>query len=496
MRFMTRDTRARTLVLTTFAAGALGLTAGEAHATTKVAEAGDALIVTTTLGAANDIQVSRVPGNPPRLVVTDAGDAVGAGAGCGMVDPVTVACQTAGIARLFVAGLDRDDTIASSASLVATIDGGDGADVLSANGPGSLLRGGTGTDTLTGLARTRLDGGPDADVLQSLGTADTADYGARVTPVEVSLDGVANDGGAGEGDDVRPGVDSIVGGTEDDTLKGDGAGNQLSGGPGDDELGGAGNGDVLDGGPGDDVLSGGPGGDVFRVGPVQDGADDFAGGSGEDEVSYAPRAIWVSVDLDDVADDGGGGELDNVRSDIEVLRGGADNDTLRGSAVGDHIIGGAGRDAINGLDGSDLLDGGPGADVLAGGTGPDMVTYAARSAPVVADIDGAADDGEQGERDNIALDVEDINGGRGPDTLIGSASANRLFGQRGDDRLIGLDDDDLLAGGHGADTLLGGRGNDGLDGVDNVAANDILNGESGTDACLSDAGDAETDCEL
>ena len=70
------------------------------------------------------------------------------------------------------------------------------------------------------------------------------------------------------------------------------------------------------------------------------------------------------------------------------------------------------------------------------------MTYASRTDPVTADIDGAADDGEASEGDNIATDVENLTGGTGADTLTGDGGAN------------------LLDGGTGADVLNGGGGTD------------------------------------
>ena len=56
-----------------------------------------------------------------------------------------------------------------------------------------------------------------------------------------------------------------------------------------------------------------------------------------------------------------------------------------------------------------------------------------------------------GESDNAQVDVENVTGGGGNDTLTGSAAANTLTGGAGDD---------TLDGGTGADTLAGGAGTD------------------------------------
>jgi hypothetical protein len=62
-----------------------------------------------------------------------------------------------------------------------------------------------------------------------------------------------------------------------------------------------------------------------------------------------------------------------------------------------------------------------------------------------------AGDGEAGENDNVATDVEVLLGGSGPDVLTGNSGDNTIQGNGGDD---------LLDGGAGADSLFGGDGID------------------------------------
>lgn len=109
------------------------------------------------------------------------------------------------------------------------------------------------------------------------------------------------------------------------------------------------------------------------------------------------------------------------------------------------------------------------------GTG-DVVAYEGRTARVVVALDDLDIDGEAGEGDKIT-NAEIIQGGRGPDHLIG------------DDKANSFDGDDVLIGGLGADDLRGGTGNDRL------ASNDLfgvpvqdgsidkLDGFDGTDYC-------------
>ena len=78
-------------------------------------------------------------------------------------------------------------------------------------------------------------------------------------PVSLSLDGVANDGLAGQHNNVLPDVEQLAGGPGDDTLIGDNDPNKLGGGGGNDHLVGGWGSDQLFGGDGDDTIDAGNG---------------------------------------------------------------------------------------------------------------------------------------------------------------------------------------------------------------------------------------------
>src|SRR5581483_1350275 len=260
-----------------------------------------------------------------------------------------------------------------------------------------------------------LDGGAGADLLEGGDGRDAVTYASRPNPVTVTLDGFANDGEAGEGDDVGAffhDVEEVDGGAGDDTLTGS-AGTNL-----------------LQGGAGNDTLDGGL------------GADSLFGGTGIDTATYASRTNRVVVLLDGAPNDGEPGEGDNVRADVENVVGGSGDDSLIGDANANVLGGGAG---------DDVLDGQLGADMLNGGAGADTVWYEPRTNPVTVTLDGSANDGEAGENDRIAADVENAVGGSGDDTLIGDAGANVLNGGLGND---------TLDGGRGADAPRGGGDTD------------------------------------
>jgi hypothetical protein len=153
----------------------------------------------------------------------------------------------------------------------------------------------------------------------------------------------------------------------------------LTGTPGADVIGGGGGDDTISGLEGNDRLRGGGGNDTLDGGP---GSDDMSGGAGRDAVSYAGSSSGVTVSLDDLANDGSPGELDNAQTDIEDIFGGPVGDdltgnaganTLDGGAGDDRLTGGGGRDALFGSDGSDRLDSRDGvADVVDCGPGEDI----------------------------------------------------------------------------------------------------------------------------
>jgi hypothetical protein len=153
---------------------------------------------------------------------------------------------------------------------------------------------------------------------------------------------------------------------------------------------------------------------------------------------------------------------------------------LSGDAGNDLLTGGDGAESLLGGDGDDVLEGRGGADLLSGEAGRDRVTYAGRTAPVTVDLTATTtgQEGQAGEHDTVASDVERVIGGAGSDRIIGNAAANQLDGGAGNDTIEGRDGNDSLAGTNGDDTLDGGAGNDF---VDAGGDDDRLTGGSGAD---------------
>jgi Ca2+-binding RTX toxin-like protein len=206
---------------------------------------------------------------------------------------------------------------------------------------------------------------------------DTVSYLMRSASVTVSLDDVAGDGAAGEGDNVGSTIENARGGqgndslsspapvTADNTLVGGLGNDTLVGGLGNDTLVGLDGTDVLRGGGGNDLEQGGDGNDTFDQEAAANGADTFVGGLGTDVLNYAGRTTDVSVTQDAIADDGWtGGEGDNVMLDIESITGGSGNDRLVGGSVANTLTGGFGVDTLIGGAGNDNVQGGEGDDSL------------------------------------------------------------------------------------------------------------------------------------
>lgn len=181
---------------------------------------------------------------------------------------------------------------------------------------------------------------------------------------------------------------------------------------------------------------------------------------------------FVSIDLGDRNDSVDSiGDLPGFATPSvqQVLIGGIGDDfmiagtgqnTLDGQAGNDTLFGFSGPDNMNGREGNDTLIPGTGRDVVVGAAGRDRVSYVTHPAPVVVSVDGAANDGAAGEGDNVAADVEELEGSGGNDVLAGNELVNRFFGSPGNDTYIGGagNDDYLASSDPGADTFHGGAG--------------------------------------
>lgn len=404
-------------------------------AETTAAIAGDPGVVTVVADGGNS-QVS-IGDTATYVSIRDSRQGVSPLGGCAFAPGSTteVRCPKPALGVTVInVNLGAGDDILLSISLdePLNVDGGLGDDQLNGGLLGDTLNGGGDDDLLDGKQLNDvMIGGLGVDTTLYIGATD------RI----VTLGAGANDGAAGENDDVQ--TENVTTGNGEDTLTGDGDANVLSG---------SGGVDSLHGGLGDDTLLGGTGG------------DDLFGDGGVDLVSYNPESRAVSVTAGAGVDDDGVIDIDPDMVGDQTEGDTVDStvESIAGGGGADFLVGGTGAGTVAGNGGNDTLNGGTGtaADVIDGGPGLDTVSYAGRTNPVIVTLDATANDGEGGaaEGDDVHGDVENITGGSGGDTLTGNAALNRLNGGGGADTLNGGDNSDIMVGGPGGDIFNGGPG--------------------------------------
>lgn len=238
-----------------------------ATASTASVDGGPTLRYVADPGEANLVRVMRTPAG---YEIEDLGVVFPGAAAprCSPAAPYRVDCSPP-VSSIFIELGDRGDAVNFASDGPATVSGGDGDDRIAGSRGSDILNGDAGDDSL-GAER---DGPDGADVMSGGAGGDTADYSERSGPVYIDLDGVADDGEPGEGDNVKADVEHVSGGAGADRIVGNAARNRLRGEWGDDEIEGAALRDVLDGGPGDDTILARDGGaDTVRCGSGSDTA--------------------------------------------------------------------------------------------------------------------------------------------------------------------------------------------------------------------------------
>lgn len=233
-----------------------------------------------------------------------------------------------GVTTIAVNGIGGNDTLTIDTAITRSgfvsggdgndwIQGGSGADNVNGNAGNDTVRGGPGNDTVGGgLGNDTLSGGAGADVFNGGDGIDLIDFNGQTNAVTVRLDGLANDGPAGDNDNIGPNgdVENVTGGSAADLLVGNGLANSLQGGPGNDTLWGGDGNDTVAGGQGDDEVHGGTGADILNSGQ---GVNRLYGDDGDD-VFYTRNSLVDSLD-------GGTGydqaqvDSNDVLSNVEAL---------------------------------------------------------------------------------------------------------------------------------------------------------------------------------
>ncbi|MEM7521706.1 MAG: calcium-binding protein, partial [Pseudomonadota bacterium] len=367
--------------------------------------------------------------------------------------------------------------------------------------------------------------------------------------IRLLVDGIEEVSGGGGADSISgalvssgfealggAGNDFLLGGDGDDTLRGENDSDTLTGNDGEDLLFGGGGDDTLlladdtegdegQGGDGDDRI-------IMSRGSIQSAQDSVDGGADDDTIVFEHYSAGYNLAANNVLQISTGAEIEwenieffeiagitlteaqylntpiifAIGSGSQVIGGTTDSDIIFGKeAVGDGsvmtedvqidadggddlLIAFGGKDELFGGDDDDTLDGGAGNDTLNGGDQDDTADYSDGTSDISANLNsGVAVAGVLGT--DTLIDIENLIGGSGDDTVFGSAADNRIEGGAGGDLLAGVDGDDTLIGGDGQDSLSGGNDQDSLEGGGD---DDRLFGNNGDDVIRGGDGDDTT----
>jgi Ca2+-binding RTX toxin-like protein len=165
-----------------------------------------------------------------------------------------------------------------------TLTGGNGNDIIYGSDGNDWVMGDAGADYLSGGSNNdTIRGGDNSDTMTGGTGVDTVEYENTLSGVTASLDGVQNDGAAGENDWIQKDVENLTGSDFNDRLTGSSGANFLDGKNGNDTLIGGGGNDTLIGGFGNDSLHG------------NGGDDSLDGGYGDD-------TLWGDAGIDTLVD--------------------------------------------------------------------------------------------------------------------------------------------------------------------------------------------------
>jgi Ca2+-binding RTX toxin-like protein len=276
-------------------------------------------------------------------------------------------------------------------------------------------------------------------------------------------------------------VDIETGGGDNHITTGDGD-NHITTGGGDNEIvTGDGNSDIVTGDGDNEVVTGNGNNDIV----TGDGNNDIVTGDGNNDI--------VAGDGDnDIVTGGGDNEIVTGDGNNDIVTGNGNNDIVTGAGE-DHVTTGGGGDTVKTGGGNDVVDSGGGEDTIIGGSGngddvynaglgSDTVVYSSATNAITVDLtqidrfnQPASGGGTIGDLLTAALldphtpvgkgqgvdigtdaliDIENVTGGAGNDSITGDSDANILTGAGGNDTLNGGANDDTLDGGAGIDTAV------------------------------------------
>jgi Ca2+-binding RTX toxin-like protein len=451
-----------------------------------------ALAAVGVLVAASDANATVQPpvvNNNTLTVTSDAGaDTITFGVASGFitVNGTATALEATPAAEIVVNAGGGNDTVDASALTAttynnATINGGEGDDLLTGGARNDLVNGEAGEDRVVGFkGNDVLQGGDGNDVLVwNNGDASDRDEGGNgADEVEVNGSPTATDQFNGKPDAEKPGFVffersnlvkfSIESQAERLTVNGLGGEDQfipdpaaptglgaltaltLNGGSADDRLVGGDGADQINGGGGDDELFGEAGDDRIVGGT---GSDSLRAEAGDDTI------VWNNGDGSDPVNEGGPG-FDRVEVNGSATAGDATQfvaNATEASFVRTNLV-------------AFTLEIAPDNEVLAfnGGGGNDTFKVIDEGSAMTVAADGGAGNDEL----SGAGEVDSFFGGSGNDLLTGGAGSDLLDGQEGEDRMLARDGiGDLVRGGAGNDSAQTDRKTvDAVDGVETLEA--------------------------
>lgn len=385
-----------------------------------------------------------------------------------------------------------------SASTFEDVNGGAQSDKLIGNSLGNTLRGNNGSDLFNGAGGSdALLGGLGDDTYQFSASAasesdrvfeltaqgtDTLSFEALTSDLHLNL-GLSTPQLVHTNRTLT--LNSVLaferarGGSGNDMIVGNPAGNVLYGVRGHD---------VLNGTLGNDVLIGGIGDDTYVFGSAAAREVDTVTempSEGTDTLTFSSQKINVTLNLSQTTAQ----RVHTNRtltlssgSAIENANGGSGNDNIVGNALNNTLQGNSGNDVLNGTLGSDRMLGGFGDDLYAFGSavpgevdivtelpsqGIDTLTFSSQTSSVQLNLGLTTSQVVHTNRSltlTSGSTIERASGGSGNDMLFGNALDNLLIGNGGNDILVGNSGNDRLQGRAGRDLLIGGLGRDTLEG--------------------------------
>ena len=389
------------------------------------------------------------------------------------------------------------DFSATTLHNISEIRDGNGSNTITGNDQDITYRVGRGNDTFNAGAgddtflvannsgTNRFNGGAGIDTIQAEEGVDSIIRLSATNSIEIVDGGLASDFNVLQGatysnfdltsfsqfrdiDEVRDGNGSnIITGNDQDITYRVGRGNDtFNAGAGDDTFIVEGNNkgsNTFNGGAGTDTVRGGTGDDIIGLATFSaaNAVEIIAGGAGNNVIQGATYANldFSATALQNITEirDGNGSNTITGNDQDTSYRVGRGNDTFNAGTGDDSFI-------IEGFNkGANVFNGGAGNDTIKGGTGNDIIGLSNfNTGNSIEVIDGGAGTNviQGATYSNLdfsttsLLNISEIRGGNGSNTIIGSQSDDVIDGGRGNDSITGGTGNDILTGGTGNDLFI------------------------------------------